>query len=63
MNIKIEVTQEEHAALIELLSDMSDLRYNQVTVLAHIPEGEDRYQRWLQQARDATKLLMKLSRY
>lgn len=63
MNIKIEITQEEHAALMELLNDMSDLRYNQVAVLAHVPEGKDRYQHWLQQARDATKLFMKLSRY
>ncbi len=63
MNISIEITQEEHAALMELLNDMSELRYDQTAALVDVPEAKDRYEHCLQQARDATRLLMKLSKY
>lgn len=61
--LKIEITQEDHAALIELLNDMSDLRYDQAAVLAGCPEAKDRYRYCLQQARDAERLLMDLAKY
>lgn len=63
MNIKIELTQEDHAALMEMLNELADLRYDQAAALATVPEAEDRYRHCLQQARAATKLLMNLSRY
>lgn len=61
--MKIEITQEDHDALIELLNDMSDLRYDQAATLVGAPEAEDRYQYCLQQARDAARLLMELAKY
>lgn len=61
--MKIEITQEEHAALIELLNDMSELRYNQAAALAGVSEAADRFQECLQQARTATRLLMQLAKY
>lgn len=44
MNINIDITQQEHQDLIELLLDMSDLRYDQVVALANVPEAKERYQ-------------------
>lgn len=62
MNINIELTQQEHQDLIELLNDMSGLRYDQVIALGQVPEAEERYQYCLRQARAATRLMMKLAR-
>lgn len=62
MNINIEITQQEHQDLIELLNDMSELCYNQVSALVKVTEAEERFQYCLRQARAATKLTMKLAR-
>lgn len=63
MNIKIELTQEEHEALMEMLNELADLRYDQAAALATAPEAEDRYRHCLQQASAATALFMKLAKY
>ncbi len=63
MNIKIEITQEEHEALMEMLNELADLRYDQAAALSTAPEAEDRYRHCLQQAGAATKLFMKLAKY
>ena len=60
--MRIEITQEDHAALIELLNDMSNIRYDQAAAL--IGHGaEDRVDECIKQARAATRLLMELAKY
>ena len=61
--MKIEITTDEHSALMELLNDMSELRYNQLDTLIRFPEDRDRWEHCLKQARAATRLLMKLGEY
>lgn len=61
--MKIAITQEEHAALIELLNDMSNIRYDQAAALVGLHEADDRLHECIQQARAATRLLMQLAKY
>lgn len=61
--MKIEITQEEHAALIELLNAMSEIRYNQAAALAGFHEASDRFHECIQQARTATRLFIQLVKY
>ncbi len=60
--MKIDITQEDHAALMELLNDIANIRYDQAAAL--IGHGaEDRVDMCIQQAHAAARLFMQLAKY
>lgn len=62
--MKIELTQEQHAALMEHLNNYSDLLYHEAASFARLGEiGREMADKRIQMARSAFDLFMVLSKY
>lgn len=62
--LKIELTSEQHAALMEFLNDFSENCYHEAAAFIRLGEtGREMADKRIQQARSAFDLFMVLARY
>ncbi|MBP3479439.1 MAG: hypothetical protein J6K03_08165 [Oscillospiraceae bacterium] len=62
--LKIELTAEQHTALMEHLNELSELYYTEAAAFAHLGEiGRETSEERIRKARSAFSLYMELSKY